>query len=142
MLKFLLFFFLIVFAVPVIAQEKNLDYYISAGIQNSPLLKDYNNQQQSNQVDSLRIRASLKPQVNGISNNSYAPVISGWGYDNAITNGANISGLITVTKTILSKTNLNTQFESINLQNKALDISGKITEQDFKKAITSQYITV
>lgn len=142
MLKFLLFFFLIAFSIPAVAQEKNLDYYISAGIQNSPLLKDYNNQQQSNQVDSLRIRASIKPQVNGISNNSYSPVISGWGYDNAITNGANISALITVTKTILSKQNLNTQFESINLENKALDISGKITEQDFKKAITSQYITV
>ncbi|QEC65842.1 TolC family protein [Panacibacter ginsenosidivorans] len=142
MLKSLLLFFLVAFSVPVVAQEKNLDYYISAGIQNSPLLKDYNNQQQSNQVDSLRILASLKPQVNGVSNNSYAPVIGGWGYDNAITNSANISALITVTKTILSKANVNTQFESISLQNKALNISGKITEQDFKKAITSQYITV
>jgi outer membrane protein TolC len=142
MVKFLLFFFLIVYSIPAIAQDKNLDYYISSGIQNSPLLKDYTNQQQSGRVDSLRILASLRPQVNGTSNNSYAPVIGGWGYDNAITNGANVSALITVTKTILSKQNLNTQFESINLQNKAITISGKITEQELKKAITSQYITV
>lgn len=141
MVKFFLSLFFIVISMALFAQQKDLSYYISSGKETSPLLKDLNNQQQSNLVDSLRILASLKPQVNGVSNNSYAPVIGGWGYDNAITNGANISGLVTVTKTILSKENLDNQFQSIRLQNESLRITGKITEQELNKAITSQYIT-
>jgi outer membrane protein TolC len=123
------------------AQNKSLDYYINAGLQSSPLLKDYNNQTRSNLIDSLRIRASYKLQVNGTSANSYSPVINGWGYDNAITNGANISELLGVTQKLVSKQNLQNQYEAIRLQNEGLNVTGKISEQDLKKTITSQYIT-
>ena len=44
-------------------QEKKLDMYIMSGITNSPLLKDFKNQVESNLIDSLRINASYKPQV-------------------------------------------------------------------------------
>src|SRR5579871_7034143 len=88
------------------AQDKSLDYYVNEALHNSPLLKDYNNQSRSNLIDSLRIRASYKPQVGGNSTNSYAPVINGWGYDNAITNGANISELVGVTQSLVSRQNL------------------------------------
>ncbi len=123
------------------AQDKSLLYFLDAGVKTSPLLKDYTGQQRNNLIDSLRIVASQKLQVNGISNNYYAPVIGGYGYDNAVTNGANLSALLTVTKSIVSKENLNNRFETIRLQNKALDISSKITAQELKKTITAQYIT-
>lgn len=139
--KFLLSFFLIIlFSTPVSAQEKNLDYFISAAIKNSPLLKDYNSQARSNLIDSLRIRAAYKPQVNAVSNNLYAPVIGGWGYDNAITNGINFGQLITVSKEVANKKVLQNQFEAIQLQNNSLAVTGKISEQDLKKTITSQYV--
>jgi len=77
-------------------QEKSLEYFIDAALKNSPLLKDYNNQIQSNLIDSSRIIARYKPQVNAVSNNLYAPVINGWGYDEIITNLRNFSELITV----------------------------------------------
>ncbi|MBS1935328.1 MAG: TolC family protein, partial [Bacteroidetes bacterium] len=109
-------------------------------LHNSPLLKDYNNQARSNLIDSLRIRASYKPQVAGNSINYYAPVINGWGYDNAITNGANVSELVGVTQKLVSKQNLQNQYEAIRLQNEGLTVSGKISEQDLKKSITNQYI--
>ena len=140
--KFLLSFFLIIFVfTSVSAQEKNLDYFISSAISSSPLLKDYNSQARSNLIDSLRLRAAYKPQVNVVSNNLYAPVIGGWGYDNAITNGINFGQLITVSKEVANKKVLQNQFEAIQLQNNSLAVTGKISEQDLKKTITSQYIT-
>ncbi|HLK30945.1 MAG TPA: TolC family protein [Puia sp.] len=123
------------------AQDKSLDYYVNEALHNSPLLKDYNNQSRSNLIDSLRIRASYKPQVAGNSLNSYSPVINGWGYDNAITNGANVSELVGVTQKLVSKQNLQNQYEAIRLQNEGLNVSGRISEQDLKKTITNQYIT-
>ncbi|MBN8719867.1 MAG: TolC family protein [Sediminibacterium magnilacihabitans] len=122
------------------AQSKDLDYYIGSGIQKSPLLNDLRNQSRSTAIDSMRINAGYKPQVMGISNNSYAPSINGWGYDNAITNGGTFSQLITVNKRLVGKENLQNQYEAIRLAKESLAISGKVTEQDIRKAITSQYI--
>jgi outer membrane protein TolC len=122
------------------AQSKNLDYYINAGLQTSPLLKDYANQVEINRIDSARIAAGYKPQVNAISTNSYAPVIGGVGYDGAITNFGNFSQLVAATKQLISKANLNNQFGAVRLMNDSVRIASKITEQDLKKTITTQYI--
>ena len=123
------------------AQEKSLEYYIDAGTQNSPLLKDYRNQKASNLIDSMRLLAGYWPQINGVSTNSYAPTYKGWGYDGAVTNGANFSQLIVASQRLVSKENLQNQHEAIQLLNQSLNISGKITEQDLSKSITAQYIT-
>ena len=82
------FWVFVFFVMPVhlFAQQKNLDYFLTQGIQNSPLTKETNNNILLNRIDSLRILATYRPQVNGISNNSYAPIINGYGYDEIITN--------------------------------------------------------
>ena len=140
--KFLLVIVFITFTGNRIsAQDKTLGYFVSAALKSSPLLNDYRNQASANLIDSLRIRASYKPQVAGNSINSYSPVINGWGYDNAVTNGANISALVSATQKLVSKQNLQNQYDAIRLQNEGLGITGKISEKDLKKAITSQYIT-
>jgi outer membrane protein TolC len=123
------------------AQEKSVNYYVEAALESSPLLKDYGYQVLSNQIDSLRIRANFQPIVSGNSVNSYAPVINGWGYDNAVTNGANISALVGVTQKISSRQNLQNQYDAVRLQNEELRVKGKISQQDLKKNVTSQYIT-
>lgn len=76
------------------AQNHSLDFFIHQAQENSPLIKEYNNQILSARLDSQLFRASLKTQVNFISSNSYAPVIKGYGYDGAITNSANISAIV------------------------------------------------
>ncbi len=141
MKQFLFLFFILMLKLPVFCQQKTLNDYMNAGIQNSPLLKDFNNRRLANIIDSLRIIASYKPLVAGVSNNTYAPSVNGWGYDGAITNGANVSELITVNKRLVSKENLNNQHEAIRLLNESLSLSGKITVLDLKKSITAQYIT-
>jgi len=123
-----------------LAQKNNLAYFISQATANSPLLKDYNNQILSFSLDSQIIRASLRPQVNGISNNLYAPVIGGWGYDEAITNGQQISALIQVSKSFLSNKTIASQIQNLQIQSRTLANTIKISEQDVIKAITDQYI--
>lgn len=141
MKKIINIIFIISFCVPVLSQERALDYYISAGLQNNPLFKDYNNQKLSNLIDSLKILAGYKPQVNGVSTNFYAPSYKNWGYDNAITNGANFAQQVVATQRLVSKENLSNQHEAIRLLNESIDISGRVTEQDLKRSITAQFIT-
>src|SRR5437762_4341607 len=77
LLKFGLVFLFSTFISNVHSQEKNLDYFVKAALQNSPLLKDYNNLVLMNAIDSAKIMAGYKPQVNGKSINLYAPVVNG-----------------------------------------------------------------
>lgn len=137
---FITFIFIWNFAVSY-AQSNNLDYYISRALSNSPLLKDYQNQVQSNLVDSQRLRASYLPQVTATSNNYYSPVIGGVGYDDAITNGKQVSALVGVNKSIVSKKYLSAQFASIRIQNNSIDNNARISEQDIKRTVIAQYIT-
>jgi outer membrane protein TolC len=126
--------------VCVFAQQKSLDYFIQQGVQNSPLIKETNNNILLNHIDSLRILASYKTQVSGISNNYYAPIIHGYGYDEIVTNIRNFSEQISATKTFISKRNLRVQFNGIQLLNDSISISGKITEQDLRRTITAAYV--
>jgi len=141
MIKSFLFFSLIILSLQLYAQEKNLDYFIAAGIQNSPLLKDYSYQAQSNSIDSMRVLAGYKPQVNGVSTNSYAPVIAGYGYDEAISNIGNFSEVVSVSKQLVGKKNLQNQLDAVRLLTASLHIQGKVSEQDLKRTIIAQYIT-
>jgi outer membrane protein TolC len=124
-----------------LAQKNTLDFYLQEAVHNSPLLKDYQSQMESNAIDSERIRAQYKPQVTGASINSYAPVINGFGYDNAITNGAQLSGIVNVSQTLVSRGNLSAQYKNIQLQNEGIANTARISVQDLKRTITNQYLT-
>lgn len=122
-------------------QSNTLDFYVGQALRNSPLLKDYQNQLLSGQLDSAIVRAGYMPQVTGTSINTYAPVINGYGYDNAISNGGNFSTLVGVNKTLIGKKHLDAQYETIRLASQGISNTAKISEQDLKKSITAQYIT-
>ena len=121
-------------------QKNNLAYFTKQALANSPLLKDYRNQILAFSLDSQIIRASLRPQVNGVSNNSYAPVIKGYGYDEVITNKAQVSALISVSKSFISNSSIASQVANLQLQSLAAANNSKISEQDLLKAVTDQYI--
>jgi len=124
-----------------LAQTYTLDHFLETAKSNSPLLKDLRNQIASNQIDSMRIRAGLKPQVNLNSAGLYAPVVSGYGYAAAITNEHTLNALMGVNQTIVSKKNVNAQLQALTLQSQSVRNTAQISEQDLKKAITAQYIT-
>jgi outer membrane protein TolC len=125
----------------VFCQKNKLDFYVNQAFANSPLLKSYKNQVAVSYYDSLLILTAYKLQVTGSSNNSYSPVIKGWGYDKALTNGANVNAIVGVNKQLMNKKTVAAQFQSIQLQNETINNTSKITEQDLKRAIVAQYIT-
>lgn len=122
-------------------QTQTLDHFLEAAKNNSPLLKDLRNQVASNQIDSLRLRAGLRPQVNLNSAGLYAPVAGGYGYASAITNEHTLNALMGVNQAIVGKKNIDAQLLAITLQSQSVSNTAKISEQDLKKAITTQYIT-
>ena len=123
-------------------QDHDLRYYFSHAKLSSPLLADYRNQIQAAQVDSHLVGATQKIQVNGISNNYYAPVIGGIGYDAIITNGSQVSAFVQASKNIITSANLATQYETVRLMKESIGNTAQLAEKDIRKTITNQYITV
>jgi outer membrane protein TolC len=140
-MKLALIFALTILGVTsVFSQQNTLDYYLSHAINNSPLIKDLQNQVLSFSIDSQIVRAGLRPQVTGNSNNMYAPVIKGYGYDEAITNVAQVSALVSVNKSFISNKSLQTQLATSRIQSLTATNNIRITQQDLRKTITDQYI--
>jgi outer membrane protein TolC len=125
----------------VVAQTKGLDYFLEQARSNSPAGREAQNALLSARIDSLLLRASLLPQVQFLAAGSYAPIVNGWGYDEAITNIANLSGIFQANRNFLSKSNIAAQIQAIDLQRRALRDSLLLTQQDLAKSLTDQYIT-
>lgn len=121
-------------------QQQNLDYFLKLGLQNSPLMKDYDNRVKSALIDSMRINAGKGIQVDASSINSYAPVIRGWGYDEVKTDIAELSAIVQVSKEITWNKNLQNKYQAIRLQNQSALLEGNLSARDLKKTIISQYI--
>jgi len=119
-MKFFLTLSIVLIAVLCSGQTRGLNDFIQYAKSNNAVLKDLQSRILSNLVDSQILRATTKTQLNFVSNEMYAPVIKGWGYDEIITNIAQVSGMVQATKTFLSKGNLATQYRKIALQNQSL----------------------
>lgn len=132
-------FFLIFFTS--FAQNRTLDYFLQQASQNSPVIKDYQNQILIARIDSQLLRASLRTQVNFLNTNSYAPIIKGWGYDGAITNIANVTAIIQANRNFVTANNLAAQLRTIDLQRRALLDTIQLSQRDLVRTITDQYIT-
>jgi outer membrane protein TolC len=123
------------------AQPRTLEDYVQQAKENSPLIKGYQNQILQGQLDSLILKASLRPQVNMLSNNLYAPIINGHGYDEAITNRGQLSGLVQASKNFIPPGSITAQYRAIGLQASALRDTVLLTIKDLVRTITDQYIT-
>ena len=127
-------------ATGVFIQAQNLDFYLQKGLENSPLLKDFRNKLLSGKLDSLLIKASYKPQINQVSQAMYAPYSSQFGYDEAITNGANYSAVINAVQPLFNKRLKGNQFQENLLAKKDIEADVLLTETDLKQGITAQYL--
>ena len=131
---------LILTALPVNGQQKDLSYFIQAALSNSPLLKEAHSQQEISTLDSLLIRSANLPQLNFASVNSHAPVISGYGYDEVVTNGSDIAATVILSKTILGGKNMKTQFQSVHIEKERLKNAAKISAKDLERTVVDQYL--
>ena len=137
---FVLFISIFLFK-PARSQVHDLGYFLQQGLNNSPLLKDLSNQLRSNSIDSMIVRANHLPQVNVDGLLSYAPVINGYGYSEAITNGGNFISVISVSQPLFNNNTLQARYSRLGLQNKSVSNTATITRKELKKAITMQYLT-
>jgi outer membrane protein TolC len=126
--------------VAVHSQSHNLDFFINAGLNNSPLLNDYRNQLSAVYTDSLLTRAAKMPQVEARSQLQYFPVYKHFGYDEVITDGGNYTGVMGVSQSIFNKKTTENRYNSISLHKQSLGISSALTTLELKKIITDQYL--
>jgi len=101
---------------------------------------DYSNQASSALIDSLLIRSSQTPRVDAVSQILYAPSYRNFGYDEAVTNGGNYQGVVSVTQNIFNKRVLNNRYQSVNIQRQTANNESKISVADLKRVITEQYL--
>ncbi|MCJ8164623.1 TolC family protein [Pontibacter sp. E15-1] len=118
-----------------------MDYYLEQGLQNSPLLQDYAYQQQSNLIDSLKVYATYGPQVSGSASAMEAPTTRHFGYDEAVSNGGDYSGVVSVSKELFPRKLRNARLLNIELLNLSLAAQRRLDAQDLRRVITAQYIT-
>ena len=122
------------------AQIRDLNGYISHSLENSPLLKDYQNQLIINQLDSFMMRADYKPQVDFSSYNHLSPIVNGYGFDYAIYKKYHITAVMTVRQTIIGRENMKTRLNTFSLANQSVENEKKISVQELKLAVSAQYI--
>src|SRR5665647_832668 len=118
-----------------LANAQSLDFYLKKGLENSPLLKEFNNQLLSGALDSLLTSATYKPQINQVSQALYAPAAKNFGYDEAITNGGNYSALVNLVQPLFNKRIKESQFWDISLANQAIGVNAKLTETDLRLSL-------
>lgn len=134
----------LVFQIPILAfsQGRTLGYFIEQAQRTNPALQDYQAQLLAIRLDSQILNAALrKPQVAFLSSNSYAPIINGYGYDEPISNIANVSAVVQATRNFSSRGHLAAQFRAIALQNRALLDTIRLSQRDLVRTITDQYLT-
>lgn len=124
-----------------LSQPRTLQQFIEQAKVRSPLLRGYQAQILQLQIDSAILRATLKPQVAFVSNDLYAPVVKGYGYDEAITNLAQVSGLVQVSRNFLQSGAIAAQFRSLALQTQSLRDTIQLSIRDLVRTVTDQYIT-
>ncbi len=141
MIKFISPFIVLMFLFGIAAKAQTLDNYLSSGLKNSPLLKDYSNQVRAGQADSSLVAATFKPQVNLSSQVFVAPTAKNFGYDEAITNGGNFAAIVSAKQSLFNKKIKSEQFKTIHLATESIVVSKKLSEIELKKTITNQYLT-
>lgn len=138
--------------------QTDLEFYINAAKQNSPLINDNQNQSKVSQLEAARIKAFYtKPQVGVSANYIFSPIINldnnqakfeansngadkYLGYDFAAANGGQYQALLNLTQPLFNSQKLKTSTEQINVISQINQNNVKITGHDLEKIVTDQYI--
>ncbi len=123
------------------AQQRDVNFFIDQALKTSPLLQDLRSQVATNRLDSLRIHAGLRPQVTGNVSALLAPVVGGWGYDYAITNGGYLTAVVSASQAIVGQRNIATQAQTLTLLSLTAQNTAKTTAQDLQRSVAIQYVT-
>lgn len=119
---------------------RQLGYFIQQAQANSPILADYRNQVTSLKYDSALVYAKTKPQVNGTGTGYYAPRIKGYGFDEVITNGQVLEGLLQADYSFLNGNRTRNALERVKLSADSIKYASGFAHLDLERNITQQYL--
>lgn len=153
-IKIKLFVYLFIFTITEFPQN-NLSYYLSKGLENSPALKEIQNSEMSNTLQSeLNYSQTSAPQVYLSANYLFAPYFNNngkilstnpdpkaIGYDIGITNGGLYSAQINIEKNIFNGGLTNALDNQIGIQQKQFKYNYDLEKKNLQKQITDQYLT-
>lgn len=148
---------LFLLSISMLHAQHSLFHYISEARQNSPLIKDNQNQNRANQLEIERLKAQFtKPQIGLAGNYLFAPIVSTdhsfklepnskgaekyYGYDLGLTNGGQYQGLVTITQPLFSQQRLSKYEEQVLVTSQINQNNIKLTEHEIEKLVTDQYI--
>ena len=147
----------IMLSLPSIAQN-NLEYYIAAAKQNSPLINDNLNQSKANSFEVERLKAFYtKPQVGITANYLFAPIISNdnskpslelnpngaenyYGYDMAASNGGTYQALLNISQPLFNSQRYKSASDVIKVSSMVSENNAKLSAHDLEKIVADQYI--
>jgi hypothetical protein len=149
---------ILIFSHTFLFSQTDLNYYINAAKQNSPLIKDNQNQSKVNQLEAERLKAFYtKPQVNITANYLFSPIINFddnqakfepntagatkyFGYDLAAANGGQYQALLNVTEPVFNGQKAKIAMEQANVMSQINQNIVKLSGHDLEKFVTDQYI--
>jgi outer membrane protein TolC len=147
--------FIIIVTTNLLFAQYNLDYFVNKAFSNSPVLKDYQNLGQINNLQSQLDEAEYSAiQVSLTANYLFAPYFNNngrllstnpdpnaIGYDASITNGGLYSTQINFEKNIFNGGLMNAlQLQRATL-NKSYENKSREEQHALKKAVTDQYLS-
>jgi outer membrane protein TolC len=124
------------------SQDHSLEYFLQQGLKNSPLLKDIQIQIGSGKIDSMLIKAMNNPKVEFRGYAFYAPIINHFGYSEVLTNLANLTSVMSVSQPLFNKKTVAANILKNDIQKHNLANTVRLTENNLKKTITSQYLDI
>jgi hypothetical protein len=155
--KLILISFILICSVAVTAQY-DLQTYIKAAKDNSPLIKDNINQSEATKIEVERLKALYtKPQVGITANYLFAPVVSQdngkttlllnpentnkyFGQETSLTNGGLYQALIGVNQPLFMQSKFKVIADEAMISTKVNDNNIRLTNFELEKIITDQYL--
>ena len=148
-------FLILIFSTINIFSQRNLDFYLTTAIQNSPALKENTNLLRINELNKSLNESQYKfPQISLTSNYLFAPYFNNnskivsanpdpnaIGYDAGITNGGLYSAQINIEKNVFNGGITSALENQTNIQQAQYKYSYELERRNLQKQITDQYIS-
>lgn len=120
---------------------RQLEDFLRAARENSPLLRDLRGQVVQNRLDSLRRVAQNRPYVAGSAVALTAPTFGRLGYDQAVTNGGNYGAVASATQPLFNRNLLQNDYRTLGNQGQVLRNNGHLSALDLRRTVTDQFLT-
>ncbi len=142
----------------IIAQQRDLDFYLERAKTNSPLINKSKNDNKIAVLDLQQIRSIIaKPEVNFVSGVTFAPIISHDnnssrfelvsngasdynGYDLAITDGGQYQALASVKQPLLTGSKYQTYVNKTDISGHIIENNIALTVHELEQVVGYQYI--